>query len=518
MKQAALAAVALAAVLLPGSATTAAALPAVLAFAAPEDAGGGVYVQRSGRARLLAARGLTPAWSPDGRRVAYIAPLASGSSDLYVVDAEGTHRAPLTRTPLANEVAAAWAPDGRSLVVERDGRLLIVRADGRHERSLTAGREPAWSSNGRVAFVSERAGTSDLYLVQATGKGLRRLTSSPALESEPAWSPNGKRIAFVAVDAGLTDLYVLDVQTKAVVRLTQDPGVESSPAWSPTGDSIAFVSDLVDGGPLWSVPAAGGLATSLGGPTTVGRFRWRPAISSELPPDLDQKPPSDLSFEVTTVGGRRHYLLGFTSATDNLGAGPLSIVASRPSRAVPTMRAAQRVHVAGGGARTYQNVGFLRYTVAFPHLHWHLMDFQRYELRRASDHSLVVRDRKSGFCLADHWALVPGFVPGKPPGPVFHSNCGQGKPGALSVSQGTSVGYTDRYPAFFHGQNLDVTRVPAGTYVLVHRASPDLLLRELRYENNAASLRIQLSWPRGRAHAPAVRMLAACPGSEWCAG
>ncbi len=514
----ALAAVALAAVLLPGAATTAAALPAMLAFAAPEDAGGGVYVQRSGRARLVAARGLQPAWSPNGRRVAYIAPLASGSSDLYVVDADGTHRAPLTRTPLADEVAAAWAPDGRSLVVERDGRLLIVRADGRRERPLTAGREPAWSSDGSLAFVSDRAGTADLYLVQATGRGLRRLTSSPAFESEPALSPDGKRIAFAAVDAGVTDLYVLDVQTNAVVRLTQDPAVESSPAWSPKGDSIAFVSDRVDGGPLWSVPAAGGEATSLGGPTTIGRFRWRPAVSPELPPDLDQKPPSDLYFEVATAGGRRHYLLGFTSATDNLGAGPLAIVASRPSRAVPTMQATQRVRIAGGGARTYPNVGFLRYTIAPPHRHWHLMDFQRYELRRASDYSLVVRDRKSGFCLADHWALVPGFVPGKPRRPVFMSNCGQGETRALSIAQGTSVGYTDRYPAYFHGQNLDVTQVPAGTYVLVHRASPDLLLRELRYENNAASLLISLSWPRGRDHAPVGRVLATCPGSERCAG
>jgi len=519
MRKAALVGIALVAVFLPGSATTAQALPAVLAFAAPETAGGGVYVQRSGRARLVAARGLQPAWSPDGRRVAYVAPLANGSTDLFVVDANGTHRAPLTRTPLAMEVAAAWAPDGRSLAVERDGRLLIVRADGRYERALTAGREPAWSSSGRLAFVSDRTGTADLYVVQANGRGLSRLTSSPALESEPAWSPDGKRIAFVSFDAGLTDLYVLDVQTSAVTRLTtQDASVESSPAWSPKGDSIAFVSDRPGGGPLWSVFPAGGEPTSLGGPSSVGRFRWRPAISTELPPDLDQKAPSDLSVDVSKVGGRRHFLLGFTSATDNLGAGPLSIVASRPSRTVPTMQAAQRVRIAGGGVRTYPNTGFLRYTVAPPHRHWHLTDFQRYELRRASDHSLVVRDRKSGFCLADHWALVPGFVPGKPRRPVFHSNCGQGNPRALSVSQGTSVGYTDRYPAYFHGQNLDVTGVPAGTYVLVHRASPDLLLHELRYENNAGSLLISLAWPRGRSRAPVGHVLAACPGSERCAG
>lgn len=507
-----------AALSLAGSASQAASFPSVIAFARAEATGGGIFVlERSGRARPLTARGVAPAWSPDGRRVAYIAPSASGSTELYVVDADGAQRAPLTRTPLADEVMAAWAPDGRSLVVERDGQLLIVRADGRHERLLTAGREPAWSGGGRVAFVSDRAGTDDLYLVQATGRGLLRLTSSPALESEPAWSPDGTRIAFVSLDAGLTDLYVLDVRTQAVVRLTQDAELEGSPAWSPSGDSIAFVGNRPGGGPLWSVPAAGGEAASLGGPPSVERFRWRPAISPELRPDLDQRAPTDLSFHVSEGGGRR-YLLGFTSASDNIGEGPLSIVASRPSRAVPTMQAAQGVLIGGGATRTYPDIGFLRYTVALPHRHWHLMDFQRYELRRASDHALVVRDRKSGFCLADHWALVPGVVPAKPQRPVFNSNCGQGNPRALSVSQGTSVGYTDRYPAHFHGQNLDVTRVPAGTYVLVHRANPDLLLQELRYENNAASLLISLSWPRGRANAPVGRVLAACPGSERCAG
>ena len=87
---------------------------------------------------------------------------------------------------------------------------------------------------------------------------------------------------------------------------------------------------------------------------------------------------------------------------------------------------------------------------------------------------------------------------------------------AQAVMQGTTVGYSDVYPAHFHGQNLDLTRVPAGIYVLVHRASPNLLIRELRYENNAASVRIRLSWPQGRSQEPAVRVLARCPATERC--
>jgi hypothetical protein len=501
-----------------GSAPAAATFSTALAYARP-DASGGIFVmERSGRVRLVARDGLAPAWSPDGRRLAFVATEAGGQSELYVADADGRHRAPLTRSEGADEVTASWAPDGRRLVLERDLRLFVIGADGRGERLLTSGSGPAWSpKGGRIAFVSDRTGTDDLYVVDSNGRGLRRVvTTSDGAESEPAWSPDGTRLAFVSLSAGSTDLYVVDVQSLALVRLTQDASLESSPVWSPTGESIWFVSDRPEGGPLWSIPARGSVATSLGGPAAVGRFRVRPRVSTELPPDLDQKPPANLSVLTVDRGGRRHQLLGFKSATDNLGLGPLSIVAGRPSRVFPTMRASQRVRLAGGGGRTYPGVGFLRYTFSPSHTHWHLLDFQRYELRRALDHSLVLRDHKSGFCLTDRWAHRVAVLPGSPRRPRFTDYCARSNPHAVHVSQGTSVGYSDVYPSHFHGQNLDVTRVPAGVYELVHRANPRLLIRELRYENDAASLRIRISWPGGHGRRPAIRVLAVCAGTERC--
>jgi len=485
-----------------GSGSLAAGTPGELAFTRDD---GALLVRQVGRTTQVAAHAVAFSWSPDGRRLAYVSPIG----DVFAVDADGTHRGRVTRTP-AIEEAADWSPDGRRLVVQHGLHLFVIGADGRHERPLTAGTKPAWSpKRGTIAFVRKQAGSEGLYVIDSTGHGLRLLTNADAFESQPSWSPDAKRLAFVATILGQTDLYVVDVQTKQLLRLTQDAVVESSPVWSRDGGTVFYLGDRATGGPIWSIPAAGGVAAPLGGPPAATTFRLRPALSRELPPDFDQRPPSDLSIQ----SSKGRYLLGFTSASDNIGPGPLSIVASRPSRAVPTMRASQRVRIAGSGARTYPGIGNLRFVIAFPHYHWHLLDFQRYELRRASDHALIVRDRKSGFCLADHWGHIQGPVPGKPRTPVFTSNCAQHEPRALHVSEGTSVGYTDRYPAFFHGQNVDITHVRAGTYVLVHRTNPKLVLREERYENNAASVLIRLSRPRG---VPAVHVLKVCPTSEWC--
>ena len=174
------------------------------------------------------------------------------------------------------------------------------------------------------------------------------------------------------------------------------------------------------------------------------------------------------------------------------------------------MRALQLVRTRGGGPETHHDAGALRYTWSPTHSHWHYLGFERYELRRVSDFGLVARDRKTGFCLADHYGHARRARPGPP---VFLGNCGSGNARLRGVEQGSSRGYTDRYPPHFHGQNLDLTGVRAGIYVLVHRANPDGLLRERRYDNNAASVRIRLARTQG---IPSVRVLRSCEGSERC--
>ncbi len=475
-----------------------------LTFSRPEAFGGGVFTLAAGAPRRL-VDGSAAAWSPDGRRIAVV---AGEGAALHVVDPDGRFRALLALGPVSGP---DWSPDGRKLVFERFGWIHTIDADGTDERRIAQGRSPAWSPGGRrIAFVSDRAGNDDIYAVRATGGGVKQLSSGLGNENDPAWSPNGRRIAYVTDETGAAEIGLLDGATQKVGALTSDRSVASMPAWSPDGKRIAYVS-LRDGAEaVWSVPAAGGAPrrVMLG---AAEHPHWRPSPEvQELLPDLDQQPPSDL--DVRSEHGRHR--LWFTAATDNIGLGPLIVSGLRPSGSL-IMHALQRVRLSDGSIRAYPRVGLWRYNYSPHHAHWHLLYYQRYELRRG-DGSVVVRDRKSGFCLGDRYGSAPGHVVNRVSRPVYTGFCNLYEPGSKTVEGGTSIGFSDRYHSGLDGQNVDITNVPTGEYVLVHHTNTQLLIHEFRYTNNAASVRIRLSWPHGRSKPPAVRVLRVCPDFAQC--
>jgi hypothetical protein len=462
-----------------------------------------------------------PAVAPDGHRVAFVSE-RDGNEEIYVADARtgevrrlSRHRRP-DRRP-------AWAPGGRRIVWQSgpSGRadLVVARADGSGRTPLVRGRgddsEPDWSPDGsRVAFSSNRGGRRQLWVVPAAGGAPEQLVVTPGRASAPAWSPGGRRLAFARESAGSSDLWVLDLADGSTRKLTRSPARDSRPDWSPRGGRIAFTRVTAGDASLWILGVDGEPARPV--PNTAGLAdpSWALASRALVPrpderlPDLDQRAPAEL---VVVQEGRR-FRLGFASSTENRGLGPLVIRGVRRGRA---MLAHQAVERRGGPTRIVRDVGRLHYELHSPHHHWHFQSFVRYELRRARDFGLVVRDRKSGFCLIDRWGLTSRRVPGTGP-PRFVGDCGAGRPDARQVLEGTSVGYVDRYPAFFHGQSLDITRLPAGRYVLVHRANPERAMRELRYSNDAASLLLRVSRPNGGGSAPRVSILRRCEGSERC--
>jgi Lysyl oxidase len=232
----------------------------------------------------------------------------------------------------------------------------------------------------------------------------------------------------------------------------------------------------------------------------------------ELLPDLDQATPSSLS--VRQVGDT--YRLVFGSAVDNVGRGPLIVEGERPNRSTTPMDVGQLVRREDGTARMRSVDGELRYVSSETHAHWHLLDFARYELRRAADGRPVQPDEKMGFCLGDRYDPNRARrLENEPERPIWTEECGRGEPGLLSVREGISPGYGDDYVPELEGQFVDVTTVQAGRYVLVHRANPERALEESDYSNNAAAVLIQLRRTAGVV--PSVRVIARCPDSETCA-
>ena len=245
-----------------------------------------------------------PVWSPDWRRVAFIRQRGvyrthgyrvARYSDIYVMNADGSGRRRLTRSP-QHDGDPVWSPDGRRLafVRVRGGRsdIYVVDADGGGLRRLAHAiafrpmpgapssgfaANPTWSPDGgRIAFMSNRDGTDDIFVVNADGSGLRNLTRSQGNRTriwhgrehkrifwsspDEQWSPDGRKIVFRSERERPSaseraacrprcrrdEIFVINVDGSGLRRLTDNWRSDGAPVWSPDGRKLLFLRSSWD--------------------------------------------------------------------------------------------------------------------------------------------------------------------------------------------------------------------------------------------------------------------------------
>ena len=172
-----------------------------------------------------------------------------------------TQSEPLLDTPAQNG-SPACSPDGSRIafISNRDGNyeIYLMRVDGGGQRRVTSTptrieSEVVWSPDGMtLAFSStvEGSATSDIFVIRADGSGLRQLTDASTVNGHPTWAPSGGRIAFhsardSAMSASLSrqfDIYVMNADGTDKQRITNYPEPDKNPEWSPDGAAIAFQS------------------------------------------------------------------------------------------------------------------------------------------------------------------------------------------------------------------------------------------------------------------------------------
>lgn len=224
---------------------------------------------------------LSPRISPDGSRIAFSGLTKTGwEIMMYSLDLNRTLSFPHMG---GTNLSPAWAGDGAKLAFSssRSGapEIFVSDAAGGALHRLTTDNgpdvSPAWNrkTNAQIAFVSGRTGLPQIYTMESDGTNQQRMTDQGYAVS-PNWAPNGQFLTFAWVrkygpgEPGASDVYLMDIASKQWVQLTHDGGRNDFPSWSPDNRHIVFQSNRSGSLQIWSMLADGSKVQQL---TFTGR-------------------------------------------------------------------------------------------------------------------------------------------------------------------------------------------------------------------------------------------------------
>ena len=239
----------------------------------------------------------------------------SSSGDIALMNADGSGQTLLTTT--GRDFFPAWSPDGTRIAFEssRDvanqEQIYVMNADGtgviRLTNAVAHEQVPTWAPDGtKIAFFSNRDGPFAVYVIDAAGMGSAvRLTTDAANNFDPAWSPDGTKIAFASDRDGNYQIYVMNTNGTGVTRLTNNAASERLPSWSPDGAKIAFQSDRDGAGAteIYVMMSNGGSQTRI---TNNPAFDERPVWSpdgSKIAFDSNRDDPAHTNIYVMNADG-----------------------------------------------------------------------------------------------------------------------------------------------------------------------------------------------------------------------